>query len=110
MSATVTKNGGQIIADLKQRLKSHFGNEIKSVVLFGSQTGETTDQSDYDIVIVPASEMTWQQKREMLDICYDVDLAYGIITDVHILCESEIQSARGRQPVFANAVEHGLYI
>jgi predicted nucleotidyltransferase len=42
-----------IIKELKNLLIENFGNNIKDVVLFGSQLkGKATDDSDVDVLIV----------------------------------------------------------
>jgi len=44
-----------------------------------------------------------------MDLCYDIDLKYDIVIDVHILSTNELESLRGKQPIFINALRTGLY-
>jgi uncharacterized protein len=100
----------RILNDLKKLLKSRFGDEIKDIILFGSQlTGEGKSDSDYDILIILKQKAHWKIEREISDLCFEIDLKYGIITDTHILAEEEIMSLRGKQPIFINALSNGLY-
>jgi predicted nucleotidyltransferase len=99
-----------ILKDLKTHLKKHFGNEIKDVILFGSRISDAAGiDSDYDFLIILQKKPDWRKKRIISDICYDIDLRYNIITDIHVLSESEINSLRGKQPIFQNAIKGGLY-
>jgi predicted nucleotidyltransferase len=99
-----------IITELKNILLAKFKENLKDVVLFGSQLSDKTHQdSDYDILIILKKKSDWTIEREISDLCYEVDLKYGIITDTHILSEAELKTARGKQPIFVNALTKGLH-
>ena len=51
----------------------------------------------------------WRYEREISKVCYSIDLKYNIITDIHILSESELDTLRGKQPIFLNAINKGIY-
>ena len=100
----------KILADLKQHLQKHYGDSIKDVVLFGSQArGDSSEYSDYDILIVLAKDYSGKDENKILDLCYDIDLKYNILIDVHLLSQREMKSKRGKQPIFINALKSGLY-
>ena len=100
----------EILQDLKAYLSSNLTDNLKDVVLFGSQLiDKATNDSDYDILIVVKNKDDWKLERQISDICYEIDLKYNIITDTHILSESEIDSPRGRQPIFINALNQGYH-
>lgn len=100
----------QIIKDLKNLLKGNFGDIIKDVILFGSQaSGHSREDSDYDILIIIKIKPDWQLEKLISDTCYDIDLKYNIVTETHILAESELKTLRGKQPVFRNAILKGIY-
>lgn len=40
----------------------------------------------------------------MSDICYEIDLKYNIISDNHLMSESELLTLRGKQPIFVNEI------
>ena len=100
----------EILHDLKYHLTKHFGNSVKEVILFGSQTtGKSTKNSDYDILIILDGEYNGEDENRILDLCYDIDLKYDILIDAHIISNSELGSVRGRQSMFLNAINAGIY-
>jgi predicted nucleotidyltransferase len=100
----------EILTDLKQHLQKHYGDSIKDVVLFGSQAqGDSNEYSDYDILIILAKDYSRKDENKILDLCYDIDLKYNILIDVHLLSQREMKSKRGKQPIFINALKSGLY-
>ncbi len=99
-----------ILTDLKNHLNANYGNSIKDIILFGSQArGDSDENSDYDILIVLDRNYSGTDENEILDLCYDIDLKYNILLDVHILSTSELDSERGKQPIFKNAFKSGIY-
>lgn len=99
-----------VLNDLSSLLKSRFSDNLKDVVLFGSQAyGKAHKDSDYDFLIIMNQKADWKTEREISDICYEIDLKYGILTDAHIMSESELSTLRGKQPIFVNALSNGLH-
>ncbi len=100
----------EILTELKKHLKENFGDSVKEVILFGSHArGYSDDYSDYDILIILDRDYTGKDENKILDLCYDIDLKYDIILDVHILSKNELNTMRGKQPVFINALKSGIY-
>lgn len=100
----------KIVTDLKDHLVRNFGNSIRDVILFGSQAkGNADEYSDYDVIIVVENDYTGKDENAILDLCYDIDLKYNILLDVHIISRKELNSIRGRQPVYLNALKSGIY-
>ena len=100
----------KILTDLKIHLQKNYGNSVKEVILFGSHArGDSNDDSDYDILILLEKDYSGQDENKILDLCYDIDLKYDILLDVHLISKREIASIRGRQPVFVNALKSGIY-
>jgi uncharacterized protein len=101
----------KIVKDLKKRLSSQLTDNLKEVILFGSQlTDDNSQNSDYDILIIIKQKTDWKLARKISDVCFEIDLKYGILTDAHILTENEINSPRGRQPIFYNAINQGYRV
>jgi predicted nucleotidyltransferase len=99
-----------VLKDLSYLLKSRFADDVKDIVLFGSQVhGQTHKDSDYDFLIILKKKADWKIEREISDICYEVDLKYNIITDAHVIGEPELETLRGKQPIFVNAMANGLH-
>ena len=61
----------------------------------------------YDILVVVKHKPDWKLEREISDLCYDFDLKYGILTDTHVLSESDLNTSQGKQPIFVNAINKG---
>jgi len=100
----------EILKDLKTHLNDNLRISVKDVILFGSRaTGNSKKYSDYDILIILNDEYSVQDENLILDLCYDIDLKYDILLDIHILSKSELNSIRGRQPVFSKAIKSGIY-
>lgn len=100
-----------IIKDLKGRLSNHLKDNLIEVILFGSQlTGKGSADSDYDILIVIKKKNDWKLERKISDICFEIELKYGILTDSHILTENELNLPRGKQPIFYNAINSGYHV
>jgi predicted nucleotidyltransferase len=91
-------------------LQQQFSNVIKEVILFGSRAyGGAQEDSDYDVLIVLDKDYTPADEDAILDLCYDIDLKYNILLDVHLLSVTELNTPRGRQPIFKNALNAGIY-
>lgn len=100
----------QILLSLKSHLVQNFDKPIKDIILFGSRArGDSHSNSDYDILIILDSDYNWNDENRILDLCYDIDLKYNIIIDVHLMSREEIGSLRGKQPIFVNAIKTGAY-
>jgi predicted nucleotidyltransferase len=99
----------KILKDLKNDLSIHLKDNLKDVVLFGSQLTDNKPESDYDILIVVKHKDNWKLERLISDICYEIDLKYNIITDTHVLSETEFDAPRGKQPIFINALNQGYH-
>jgi predicted nucleotidyltransferase len=89
-------------------LRLRFSDDLKDLVLFGSRTtGRAKKNSDYDFLVILTKKVDWKTEREISDLSYEIELKYNIITDTHILAESELNTLRGKQPIFVNALAKG---
>jgi predicted nucleotidyltransferase len=103
-------NNKEVLNDLNDLLKARFADNLKEVVLFGSQADGTAHKdSDYDFLIILKEKADWKIEGEISDLCYEIDLKYNIITDIHILSEGELSTIRGKQPIFVDALANGLH-
>jgi uncharacterized protein len=86
----------KILNDLKRHLTRNLDKSVTEVVLFGSQArGDSHEHSDYDVLIVVDGDYTGSDENRVLDLCYDIDLKYNILLDVHIISVKELGSIRG---------------
>lgn len=101
----------QILHELKRVLQMKFGEDIQEVILFGSRiTGDATEFSDYDILIILKQKPDRNQKRKISEICYDIELQNEILIDTHIISEAELNTLRGKQPIFQRAIRKGIHV
>jgi uncharacterized protein len=100
-----------ILLDLKNMLQSRFKDDLEDLILFGSQlSDEKHENSDFDILIILKQKPDWTTHREISDICFEIDLKYGIVTDTHLLGADELHTPRGKQPIFQNALLKGMHV
>ncbi len=100
----------QILKDLKHHLLQYYNKPIKDVILFGSRVSATEKEySDFDVLIILEKDYSRKDEDIILDLCYDIDLKYNIIIDVHIISRSELNSLRGKQPLYINVINRGIY-
>lgn len=99
-----------ILRDLRDNLRKQYRDSVKAVISFGSQAkGIANENSDFDILILLDKDFSGQDENNILDICYEIDLKYNIIIDAHLLSLKELKSIRGKQPIFVNAINSGIY-
>jgi uncharacterized protein len=101
----------RILKELKQYLVAGFGDDIVEVILFGSQANnKATADSDFDILVLVAGDYNWQKRDRIMDKAFDIGLKYQVLFDIHILSLNEKEnSLRGKEPVYVNAMERGIY-
>ncbi len=100
----------KILADLKEHLIQNYDGSISEIILFGSHaSGRSTRDSDYDILIILENDYSAKDENVILDLCYDINLKYDILIDAHLLSQREINSLRGKQPIFVNALKNGIH-
>ncbi len=104
------KKATKILTELKNLLYKKLGDDLTDVILFGSQAyGGAHKNSDYDFLVILKEKPDWLLKRKISEYCYELDLKYEIFVDIHILGEEELQTLRGKQPIFQTALEKGIY-
>jgi len=97
------------LSELKRALLKKFPEDIEKIILFGSRvTGSARKYSDYDILIVLKHDYSWEFKRVIQEVCWEIDYKYEILTDVKIISVNEMNSIRGKQPYILNALEIGV--
>lgn len=102
-------DSNMILSDLKNHLIENYGKSVRDVILFGSRVRDDANEySDYDVLIILGKEYTGKDENQIMDLCYDIDLKYNILIDVHMISKKELKSLRGRQPVFVNALKSGI--
>ncbi|MCU0348966.1 MAG: nucleotidyltransferase domain-containing protein [Saprospiraceae bacterium] len=105
------KKRDKILQAAKQRLTAKFGEQIKDVVLFGSQAwGKPSPTSDWDFVVVVRGEYDWRTVQSIRYVMADLDMDYDVFTQTLVVSESELQNSTERyEPVFTKALSQGIY-
>ena len=98
------------LRDLKTHLQKGYNDSVKDIILFGSQaTGKSNEDSDYDILIVLDKAYNARDENEIYDLCYDINLKYNIIIDIHLITLNDLNTLRGKQPIYTTALKTGMY-
>ncbi len=102
-----------ILKEVKKRLVASFGDMIKHVVLFGSRAwGNPQPWSDYDILVVVRKDDACDRQtiRAIRHALYSIDQQYDILTQVLVVSDFELDhTLRGRQDIFQDALQNGIY-
>ena len=108
---SVVVNAIIVITELKRVLVSQFGDNIKDVILFGSQASDKpSEDSDWDILILLANDYDWKYQNLVFDKAFDVGLKYQVLFDLHLLSVNEKNNTiRGKEPIFVNALQKGIH-
>lgn len=100
----------EILNAMKATLSEKLGDNLKDIILFGSQAyGNATADSDYDFLVILKEKPDWKLKNKISEYCYEIDLKYEVFTDVHILGQEELNTLRGKQPIFQTALRKGIH-
>ena len=101
----------KILKELKLLLTQKAGEDIKDVVLYGSQVQKkSNEESDYDVLIVLNRKYSWPDRRMLRDICYEVSLKYDIIIDSKIISIQELQNSPVKNhPLYKDALTYGIH-
>jgi predicted nucleotidyltransferase len=103
-------NNHDILTDFSRLLRLHLSDNLKDLILFGSRmAGKAKKDSDYDFLVILKQKADWKIEREISDLSYEIELKYNIVTDTHVLGESELTTLRGKQPIYVNAIERGMH-
>ncbi len=71
-----TPSQNPIIQKCKSTLKKHYGDRLKSVILYGSTTrGQASSSSDIDLLVLLSPPVDYfAELRELVDILYPIQL------------------------------------
>ena len=99
----LTPNERAGLAAFINRLHQDYGANLLRVILFGSKArGDFDDQSDLDVVVVVrmSGEDYWQHWRRIVDMAWEVELAYSLV----------ISSIIKNEPDYTTMCEHRLLL
>ena len=71
------------LAELVDRLRQRYSDNLLRVVLFGSKArGDFDEESDLDVLVVVTQipdEVYWQHRRAIIKETCDLELEYGVV-------------------------------
>jgi hypothetical protein len=54
--------------------------------------------------------LNWKLELEIIDLCYDIDLKYDIITDIKIISIQELNEPRSKLTYIQDAISTGIKV
>jgi predicted nucleotidyltransferase len=110
MKTTGKEFNMKVLKEIKQTLVSNFGDEVKDVILFGSRAkGTEHEDSDFDFIVLLNNDYTRQMRSNISKLCWDVALKYETIPQTLVIGVSELETPRGRQTIYKDALREGIY-
>ncbi|MBL7798186.1 MAG: nucleotidyltransferase domain-containing protein [Saprospiraceae bacterium] len=105
------KKRDKVLREARTRLQTAFGDKVKDVILFGSRAwGRPKPWSDWDFVVVVRGDYDWRVVRGIRDVMAYLDLDFDVFTQTLVISEEELlHSLRGKQPLFTDATQNGIY-
>jgi predicted nucleotidyltransferase len=107
--SNLTKNHKLTLKNLKERLVNELGDELDSLVLYGSAAREDYGrQSDIDVLLILEDK---KSEDKISDIRYDVDVKNNTVTTFFICTPHEIEKIFHLGfPFINNVVKEGKVI
>lgn len=100
-----------LLNELKDLLAARFGQDIREVILFGSQvTGSATENSDYDVLIILNNDYDWRYRHNIISTIYELELEHDIFIDAKIISTYELEhTVKGKHPIYEDAIREGIH-
>lgn len=99
----------ELLETVYSSLSASFNGLITDIYLFGSRAdGTAIKHSDYDILVLLARNITWQEKDRIIDVISEINIAHDIIIDIHLIPKDDLTTVRGKQPYIQNALQSGI--
>ncbi|HOV12659.1 MAG TPA: nucleotidyltransferase domain-containing protein [Spirochaetota bacterium] len=101
----------EILNEIKSIIQEKYPDIISKIILFGSRnSGNAGLYSDYDILIILNKEFDSTIEIDIIDLCYEADLKYDIVTDIKIISINDLDLPRGKQRYIRTALMEGLAV
>lgn len=95
----------ETLRELKESLESFLGDQLVSMVLFGSMVrGDHHDDSDIDVAVI-VHGLTWKLKGQILDKVAELELEHHMPLSVLVLSEEEFNRLKKRERRIALDIE-----
>src|SRR3972149_3240951 len=108
--AHLTEHERQALAELVERLRQRYGDDLLRVVLFGSKArGDFDEESDLDVLVVVKhipDESYWQHRSEIVENTYDLELKHDVVFSLLVLDEERSEERRQWNLLINRNIEH----
>lgn len=84
----LSKKDRQGIETAVKLLKEQF--PVEEVILFGSKARGTDDpESDIDLLVLTNRKIDWQQRKDLINTLFDIELDYDVVISTLIIAIDE---------------------
>ena len=104
---------GDLLHDVVTQVCRAIPDDLEKVILYGSYArGEATDESDVDIMAVVdnGKELEKTVRQIMVDISYELSLAYGVEVTVLLQDKDEYEQWQPYIPFLRNVNREGIVV
>lgn len=104
---------GDLLHDIVTQVCRAIPADLEKVILYGSYArGEATDESDVDIMAVVdnGKELEKTVRQIMVDISYELSLAYGVEVTVLLQDKDEYEQWQPYIPFLRNVNREGIVV
>lgn len=100
-----------IIKELKRLLQKKLGDDIVEVILFGSHVKNKSHiDSDVDVLIIINYDYGYVYKRKIRNLCYNLSLKYDVLIDSKIVSIVDLNTPKGKHPIYQDAINEGIHV
>ena len=100
-----------ILEAIKEQLQNQIPAKIKKIILYGSHARNSShNDSDVDILLIIEGKVDELLRKQIYNVCYDLNSMYDIWIDVSLLSEDDMSTIRGKQPFVQNALLEGIVL
>jgi predicted nucleotidyltransferase len=109
-STTEQLDTSMLLARIKSRLQTVYGDRLRGVVLYGSEArGEATSDSDVDIlVLLVGPVMLGQELYKIIEALYPLQLEMNRVLEAFPVDEADY--LRGEYAWYRNAQKEGIQV
>ena len=100
----------KILEEVKYKVKSLYGDKLKSVILYGSYArGEEKQKSDIDIAVILKGDFElFKEIDRIIDVTYDIGLNYSVLLSIKPISEQDYD--KPNTILILNLIEDGILI
>ena len=98
-----------ILKKFKKEVKQINGNNLRKIILFGSQARRKAEKdSDIDVILIFQKEPSIKIKNRIREISNSLSLEYDVVIAEFLVTQSEFQ--RYKTPLLLNVKKEGIVL